>query len=157
MTLQGLYKWASVLNRQLKSGQMVETIIEVNEPFILDCVRNKQLYNKGVNALGVSIMDYQPYKPLTIMLKSEKGQPTDRVTLKDTGDFYESMRVEADRTQFEIVADDWKTDELKAKYGDAIFGLTDENKGDLIWERLYPAMLKRTKGLLFGGDGDLPE
>ena len=149
--------WVSVLNRQLKNGEMVETIIEANEPYILDCVRNKQLYNKGVNALGVSIMDYRPYQPLTIMLKSEKGQPTDRVTLKDTGDFYESMRVEADRTQFEIVADDWKTDELKEKYGDAIFGLTDENKGDLIWEKLYPAMLTRTKGLLFGGDGDLPE
>lgn len=156
MTLQGLTKWVQVLNHQLRNGSMVQNIIEQNEPFIVDCVANKQLFDRGVNALGVSIMDYRPYTPLTVQLKSEKNQPTDRVTLKDTGDFHKSIKVDADRTYFEIYATDWKTDDLKEKYGDEIFGLTPENKAELIWDKLYPAMLAQTKGLIFGGVDDLP-
>ena len=117
MKLQELTKWVQVLNHQLRNGSMVQNIIEQNEPFIVDCVANKQLFDKGVNALGVSIMDYRPYTPLTVQLKSEKNQPTDRVTLKDTGDFHKSIKVDADRTYFEIYATDWKTDDLKEKYG----------------------------------------
>lgn len=36
------------------------------------------------------------YAPSTLKVKRRKGQPT-RVTLKDTGEFYDSIRVKADR------------------------------------------------------------
>jgi hypothetical protein len=91
-----------------------------------------------------------------VQLKNEKNQPTDRVTLRDTGDFHKSIKVDADRTYFEIYATDWKTDDLKEKYGDEILGLTPENKAELIWGKLYPAMIEHTRGLIFGVEGDLP-
>lgn len=51
----------------------------------------EQLFEQGINRLGVDIMDYAPYSPLTIAIKEEKGQPTNRVTLRDTGDFEASF------------------------------------------------------------------
>ena len=154
-TISEYLQWVNALNHELRNGNLLQSLIEDNAEWIVDCVRNKQLYERGQNALGVSIADYQPYKPLTIQLKTEKNQPTDRVTLKDTGDFYESMRVEAEQTFFEIVADDWKTEELKEKYGDDILGLNEEHKAELIWDKIYPAALDYAKGLIFGGKDDI--
>ena len=50
-----------------------------------------------------------PYAPRTIYNKTRKGQPTDRVTLKDTGEFYNSLRIEFDENGFRIVSDDDKS------------------------------------------------
>ena len=47
--------------------------------FIIDANAEEQLFEQGINRLGVDIMDYRPYTPLTIAIKEEKGQPTNRV------------------------------------------------------------------------------
>lgn len=154
-TLSEYIEWTTALNDELRNGHLMQSLIEQNADWIADCVREKQLYEKGENAAGISIADYMPYKPLTIQIKTEKRQPTDRVTLRDTGDFHKSIHVEADQTYFEIVADDWKTDDLKFKYGDNILGLTDENLNELLWKKIYPEMLAHAKGLIFGVEGDL--
>lgn len=156
-TIAEYLKWAETFNNQLENGTLLQDIIEANEPFIVDCVTDKQLYDKGINALGVEISSYMPYRPLTIEIKSAKGQPTDRVTLKDTGDFYKSVHVKADKTYFEVVASDWKADELLGKYGDDILGLTSAHKQELIWQKIYPALLQQARGLILGGKDDLPE
>ena len=155
--LNEFLKYTRVLADELNSGRAVQSEIEKNEDWIVSCVATKQLYVKGENALGVEISSYMPYTPFTIEIKKEKGQPTDRVTLRDTGDFYDSMKVDAERTYFEIVADDWKTEELKGKYGDDILGLNAEHKGQLIWDKMYPDLLQYAKGLIFRGKDDLPE
>lgn len=100
-----------------------------------------QLYEQGVNRNGVQISSYRPYRQRTIQIKLKKGQPTNRVTLKDEGLFYASFVVRANELDFVIDATDWKTEELVTKYGSEILGLTDENLGDLIWTILYPAIL----------------
>ena len=71
------------------------------------------------------------YSPYTQRLKRLAGQPTDRVTLFSTGAFQEAMftRVEGDRLV--TGSTDSKTEDLTAKYGDSIFGLTDDNAGKL--------------------------
>lgn len=51
----------------------------------------EQLYEQGINRLGVDIMDYAPYSPVTIEIKKALGQPTNRVTLRDEGDFESSF------------------------------------------------------------------
>lgn len=154
-TLSDLTKWVGVLNRQLQNGTLLQSIIADNERFIVDCVANKQLYEQGQNALGVYIDSYMPYSPITVEIKKQKGQPYDRVTLRDTGDFQKSIKVDANRTEFEIVATDRKTPALLGKYGEEIFGLTPENKGVLIWDKIYPQLLEQCKGLIFGGENDL--
>lgn len=103
-----------------------------------------QLYEKGIDAKGrklvsdfarftnvyayATIYGTEAYKG-----KIEKGQPIDRVTLKDTGKFYESFEVKLiGEQEFQIVADTLKeTSNLIETWGKDIIGLTEENLGKL--------------------------
>lgn len=137
-------------NNGLKSGEFIQNIILENEPFIVDMNAQDQLFEQGINRLGVSIMDYEPYKPGTVEAKIAEGKPYDRVTLRDEGDFESSFYIEADREKFKIKASDWKAEDLEKKYGQQIFGLTDENKGVLITEYIYPDLLAMAKNMVYG-------
>jgi hypothetical protein len=84
-----------------------------------------QLYNFGINSDGQSIGEYSDY---TIAVKSFDGQPTDRVTLYDTGEFYESFVVKPLKKGYKITANPNKEDSnLFQDWGENIVGLTDEN------------------------------
>lgn len=72
------------------------------------------------------------YKPFTIAIKKEKGQPTDRVTLKDTGEFHRSIFVKFEGDKIIIDSDSDLRNKLVDKYGATIFGLTKQNKQALI-------------------------
>lgn len=122
-------------------GQIIKTKIEQDTSIIIDMNANRQLYQQGINSEGEDIMSYAPYRAKTIKIKLTKGQPTDRVTLRDTGDFHTSFEVVADETQFKIDATDWKAQELVAKYGKEILGLTEEHVHELIWQYLYPKLI----------------
>lgn len=139
-------------NNKLTSGLIVRDIIDSGEvtAFIIDANAEEQLFEQGINRLGVDIMDYRPYTPLTIAIKKEKGQPTNRVTLRDEGDFHSSFYLEVGDTQFEIKAADFKTEDLIKKYGRQILGLTNENIAELIWQYVYPDLLTKAKKTIYG-------
>lgn len=99
-------------------------------------VANSQLYRRGIEGFGTKIMSYAPYAPRTIANKKRKGQPYTRVTLKDTGAFYEGFKVIANSEGFYITSTDEKTDKLVEKYGQSIFRLTAENFSRLIRSHL---------------------
>lgn len=141
-------------NNKLTSGLIVRDIIDSGEvtAFIIDANAEEQLFEQGINRLGVDIMDYRPYTPLTIAIKKEKGQPTNRVTLRDEGDFHSSFYLEVGYTQFEIKAADFKTEDLIKKYGRQILGLTNENIAELIWQYVYPDLLNKAKKMIYGND-----
>lgn len=141
-------------NNKLTSGLIVRDIIDSGEvtAFIIDANAEEQLFEQGINRLGVDIMDYRPYTPLTIAIKKEKGQPTNRVTLRDEGDFHSSFYLEVGDTQFEIKAADFKTEDLIKKYGRQILGLTNENIAELIWQYVYPDLLNKAKKMIYGND-----
>lgn len=120
------------------------TVVE-NEHIIADMNAKVQLYEQGVNRLGERLDSYRPYKPITIQIKLAKGQPTNRVTLRDEGDFHASFKVIANNISFFIDATDIKTEDLIAKYGEQILGLTDENLYELVWEYIYPDLLETLK------------
>ena len=121
-----------------------------NEPYICDMNAETQLFENGENNLGVSIMDYMPYSPVTIDIKKSKGQPYNRVTLRDEGDFESSFFIEADAEKFKICANDWKTEELTNKYGNQILGLTYNSQNELKWEYIYPDLLTQAKKYIYG-------
>jgi hypothetical protein len=77
----------NTFNDGLTSGLIIRDIIDdgMTTAFIIDANAEEQLFEQGINRLGVDIMDYRPYTPLTIAIKEEKGQPTNRVTLRDEG------------------------------------------------------------------------
>lgn len=84
---------------------------------------------KEIQRIGAK---YKGYSPRTIREKEKKGQPTDRITLKDTGDF--QFEVFADARAEGIIADsaDEKSIKLQQDYGPKIFGLADPSKQSYI-------------------------
>ena len=138
-------------NSDLTEGKIFQEVIKENENVIIDMNAENQLFEKGVNALGVSISSYRPYSDKTVEIKKMKGQPFDRVTLRDTGDFHSAFFVRVSRENFSIDSTDWKTKKLVKKYGDQkgdIFGLTDENLTELITEYVAPEVLEIAKNMI---------
>lgn len=125
---------ADLINRVLSE------LIAANAVFIADL--NRQQLAAGIRADGSEITP--DYTRATVQIKQEKGQPTDKVRLHDTGDFYESIFVKIFDDVFDLDATDAKTDELTAKYGDAILDLTEQNKRVLA-EYLKPQFITRLR------------
>lgn len=90
----------------------------------LDYNTESQLYERGIDADGNSLGEYTPF---TVETKRRKGQPTDRVTLKDEGDFHRGFFATTDKFPIVFGSSDPKADMLEDKYGN-IFGLTTDNK-----------------------------
>ena len=145
-----LRKRVADFNEALTSGRLIQNIIWENEAYIVDMNAEEQLFEQGINRLGVEISDYAPYSPVTIEIKEAKGQPTNRVTLRDEGDFESSFFLEVGDKKFEIKASDFKTEDLIKKYGRQILGLTDENIAILIWQYIYPDLMDEAKKQIYG-------
>lgn len=145
-----LRKRVADFNEALTSGRLMQYIIWNNDAYIVDMNAEEQLFERGINRLGVEIMDYAPYSPVTIEIKEALGQPTNRVTLRDEGDFESSFFLEVGDKQFEIKASDFKTEDLIKKYGRQILGLTDENIAILIWQYIYPDLMDEAKKQIYG-------
>lgn len=97
--------------------------------YILDLIRNDQLFSQGIDEDG-DIIGY--YSEWTEMMNPDKKAGTP-YTLKDTGEFYKSMIIYIYDNLIEIDADPIKKNEkgeetnLFYEYGEGIIGLTDEN------------------------------
>ena len=129
-------------------GTYIRKAVQENTDKIVE-LNVEQLYEYGINSLGISIDTYAPYSPYTVRVKNEKGQPTDRVTLRDTGDFHKSFGAVVGPVDFYITATDYKTDMLVERYGEKIFGLIPQNKTELVQKYLYPAVMTEINKELF--------
>ena len=105
--------------------------MHANEDEIIEMIQH-QLYDKGINGAGVEIKSYMPYKPSTIRKKQKKGQPFDRVTLRDTGQWYNSLVLVDDIEGFFITSTVAKNKYIKQKYGPKVVRLTNENLSILL-------------------------
>lgn len=138
--IENLIRNVRVFNDNLVNGSFIQRIVQDNDNIIVDWNAESQLFEEGEDATGKFIASYAPYTPYTKELKRLKGQPYDRVTLRDEGDFHSSMFVDADRQKFEIKASDWKTKELMHGYGDTILGLQMQYQRELARDYIYPAL-----------------
>jgi hypothetical protein len=95
------------------------------QEFIIFLNTNIQLF-RGIDSQGQFLDDIGGgYTTRTIQIKQRKGQPTDRVTLKDTGEFYKSFSVDVFRDEFVIDAYYIKEGtDLRDRWGDDLAGLT---------------------------------
>lgn len=146
--ISGLIDKFKKVGEELDTGEIAKKIVRNNDNILIDMNAQDQLYAKGVNRLGVRIDEYQPYRPLTIKVKIEKRQPYDRVTLKDTGEFYDSFYVETAEDRFYIKASDEKTNWLIKKYGAEIFGLTNDSLAEFINDYVKDEAYNRVKEIL---------
>lgn len=97
-----------------------------------------QLFERGEDSLGRKLEDVGgSYSPYTIMKKLEKGQPFDRVTLNDTGEYYDSYKIVAPSgaDYIMIITNPIKEGKnIEQEWGGYIVGLNPENKQWLIDE-----------------------
>ena len=112
-----------------KTDDIILDLVALNEGQIVFLNTDNQLF-QGIDAKGKKL--FPPYSRKTIKIKRAKGQPTNRVTLLDTGDFHNSFLIVYGNDFFEITANDRKTKKLELKYGSDIFGLTDNSLQILI-------------------------
>lgn len=85
----------------------------------------------------------RPYAPSTVLRKKRKGQPSDRVTLKDTGAFYERIRVRNTAGLLEIWNENTQLlKSLQERYGDKIMGLSADSM-DRVRELKAPEIKER--------------
>ena len=123
-------KIAALESWQREAERNVIAEVKQFERYILRSNTEEQLYRRGQDSEGNEITP--SYTPFTVQIKLSKGQPTDRVTLLDTGQFHASFYVDWKDTEFEIYARDVLTPKLAGKYGPEIFGLDDNSQQDLI-------------------------
>ena len=114
----------SVLVKILKQAKTKKYITDLNTKV--------QLFDYGEDATGMRldvVSDIGGYAPSTIRIKARKGQPTNRVTLKDTGDFYKSFDVQIKpNADFSITSNSIKNGvDLHKRWGENIEGLQPEN------------------------------
>lgn len=133
----------AIFEQIFKSQNVQEWIISANQG---------QLYDDGVYYTGKKIKTYSAtgsnvYAKKTIGIKREKGQPTDRVTLFDKGDFYDSWKMFAKKTHTEIQANAKSIKLIENNVPDTpdIFGLTDKNFERLTWDVIYPEFIKQIR------------
>ena len=96
-------------------------------------LNQEQLFS-GINAFGIELEEIGgEYAPLTVSIKESLGDPTDRVTLFDTGAYYESIAVEVLKDGFQITHDPIKgfTD-LRDRWGTDLVGLTPLSRKKLL-------------------------
>lgn len=129
--------------RKVDLERVALTAFKENEHFALDLNTESQLFERGEDAEGNKIIP--EYTPFTKMIKRHKGQPTDRVTLKDEGNFYRGFYVKSQK--FPVIFDsrDSKTGELVFKYGKEIFGLSERSKEEFRQEHTNEAIQQKFK------------
>ena len=140
-----LRKFDEILGKELVNEIMS------HEKEIIEAVVQNQLYERGINGKGVEIMSYEPYRPRTIKNKKRKGQPYNRVTLKDTGEWYNSLRLVYDVDGFFITSTDEKNTYLKKKYGPTILRLTNENLSMILNKYIRPNLKVKLEKYLKNG------
>jgi len=116
-----------------------DAIILKNKEKILDLNRENQLFDKGIDSFGKMITP--AYSPFTVSSKRIFNLPYNRVTLFQTGAFYNAFDIMNRKGQITIFSRDSKTTDLQDKYGSEIFGLTNENEKILNYQIIKPELL----------------
>lgn len=121
----------------------IKEVIADNKELIED--KNAEQMFRGELPDGSQITP--PYKDITVAIKSLKGQPTDRVTLKDSGDFYKGITLNLESDSFTLDNTDEKTEGLIVKYGDPL-GLSEQSREEIKEEVFKPFLLEKFKTYL---------
>ena len=126
---------------KIANGLRDETfdIIKNHEKYVVELNSEEQLFKKGIDSKGSKLA---PYAESTKKAKKRKGQPTDRTTTRDSKEFHELFDINFLGDAFDITSYADYTQFLTARYGDDIFGLTDESLTKLIEAYIIPDLLK---------------
>lgn len=118
--------------------QELVNIIEDNKDKLAD-FQAMQLYS-GKNSTGQDINP--PYSPYTVAEKKKKGQVTDRVTFKDTGELYQSLYGQVQNDQYDILSQNYKYAKMIQRSGQRTVGLNEDSRNEFARDITFPAIQK---------------
>lgn len=119
----------------------IQKAFDDNKDVINDIQANVQMFDRGEKSDGGKIVP--KYSLITKIKKTKKGQPTDRVTLRDTGKFHRTLEVIARDDEVEITTSVDYAKYLFKKYGDDILGIQEEMLEEFV-EQYILTEIKKT-------------
>lgn len=144
--MKGLKQLRDNIQRALNSSieDVILGIIQ-NYKGVLIKLNQDQLLLEGVDSDGIKLA---PYRSQIYAAKKLLLNPAGVTDLRLTGKFYASFFVNAEDFPLIFGARDSKTDKLVEKYGEKIFGLSEESKRYFINNYLKDALFEYYKRLL---------
>jgi len=152
-----------MLIRKTAYWQLIERLISLKDSKVIDesmseflpdiTALNLQQLERGQYVSGVNLPDYSEVSVEVF------GKPDGAMTLKDSGDYYESFKSILNNTEILLVSNPIKTDNgvtinIEQKYGAAfgqeIKGLNVQNF-TIIKESIEQEAINKIRGLLFRG------
>lgn len=139
------FKIASRAKQLSSSVAWFDAFTSSNElkEFILNAIRQDQLFDQGIDAKG-DVIGY--YSLTTSLINASKAFNT-HYTLRDTGDFYASMYIVVLMDELLVVADADKMEDQKW-WHTSILELTENNTNELA-NRLRDKYIQYAKRILF--------
>jgi phage gpG-like protein len=134
--------------RELKASinKSIQTSIQKNESVLVDQQTEGQ-FDKGQDSNGAQFIP--SYALSTKVIKRSKGQPTDRVTLKDSGDLYGNITIQANTTNAIIETNTDYFKYLLVHYkNNSILGIQDEAMEEFLIDYTLPEIEKNFKQIL---------
>jgi hypothetical protein len=121
-----------------------KTIIDYG--FVLkDYIINKQLFREGIDGNGKKLAGYTR---TTIRMKIAKGDPTDRTTLRDRGEFYAHIEINAFSDRFEVTSNVPYDQYIFKRYGRDILKITKENMMDFMFTYFLPNLKNHANNII---------
>ena len=117
-------------------NKIVQETFEEYKTLIIDYNADEQMYKLGQDSKGSIIRP--SYSPITISIKKKKGQPTDRVTLRDSGKFHKTLIVTPKENYVEISSDLEYAKYLFKRYGDDVLGIQEEILKEFVTRYVVP-------------------
>lgn len=123
-----------------------ETLLELGDTIIT--LNQFRLFDKSEDADGEPLEFYRSIAYSIIKNQINPSPGFGRPDLKDTGDFYRGFNLTVTEDEFEIDSTDEKSTMLKSKYGDKIFGLTNEELEAFSSEAFNKLFIEKVKQAL---------
>lgn len=121
----------SAIEELIKNLEEIDNAIDEAVIFLLRKKENK-IIQMNVNQLMLGLYNDStkitpPYAPSTVKRKKRKGQVFKHVTTREEGDHHGSIYVIFRNDEIELDAKDFKKQYLVRRYGEKLYGLTEEN------------------------------
>ena len=118
--------------------KIVHDAVFENESELVDALQDQ--LQTGRDQTGDFIGEYkdEDYAKMKFSMNPRAG--FNKVDLKLEGDSYSGMHLEEAGKDFQIRSTDSKSESLEQRYGEWIYGLTDENLGKVSQEDVLPVL-----------------
>lgn len=127
--------------------RILKETIEENDFFLTNAITEKQLFEEGIDGKGNRLPGYVR---TTIRIKISKGQPADRTTLRDTGDYHASFTIDAYDDRFEVKTNVDYDKYIVGRYGEDIMRVTIQNMREFLETYYKPNLIRYVNNKIAG-------